>query len=110
MDTAVTETRADHARAARLAPALAVAAFAVPVSAVVILATTHRWYPASDQAIIELRTWDVGSTASPLVGPFSRLGWNHPGPLLFWALAIPYRLLGASSSGLLLSAAIINTS
>src|SRR5690606_16195427 len=45
---------------------------------------------------------------TPLVGPYSRYGWNHPGPLLFWVMAVPYRLTGASSPSLLAAAAAVN--
>src|SRR5690242_12647411 len=62
----------------------------------------RTWYPAGDWAMIELRTLDVGTGHTPLVGPYSRYSWNHPGPLLFWLLAIPYRLTGSNPSGLLL--------
>ena len=32
-------------------------------------------------AVLNLRVDDVGRL-TPLVGPYSRFGWNHPGPLL----------------------------
>jgi hypothetical protein len=67
-----------------------------------------EWRPAGDWSVLELRTRDVGSTLTPLLGPYSRFGWNHPGPLLFWAFAVPYRLLGQSSSSMLLVAALVN--
>lgn len=66
------------------------------------------WRPAGDWSVLELRTRDVGSTLTPFLGPYSRFGWNHPGPLLFWAFAVPYRLLGQSSSSMLLVAALVN--
>src|SRR5207244_4933496 len=63
---------------------------------------------AGDQAIIELRTRDVGTWDTPLVGPYSRFGGNHPGPLLFWLYAIPYRLTGGASWSLLAAPGILN--
>ena len=36
----------------------------------------------------------TSSTTGLFVGPYSRYGWNHPGPLLFYVLAVPYKLLG----------------
>lgn len=66
------------------------------------------WHPAGDWSVLELRTRDVGSASTPLVGPYSRYGWNHPGPLLFWVLAVPYRLLGRSSASMMLGAALVN--
>jgi hypothetical protein len=81
---------------------------AAPVVAAGVTALSHRWMPAGDWAILELRVTDVGNAHTPLVGPYSRFGWNHPGPLLFWVLAVPYRLLGGSPTALLLGAAAIN--
>jgi hypothetical protein len=66
------------------------------------------WFPAGDWAVIETRVLDVGGAHTPLVGPYSRDGWNHPGPLLFWLLAVPYRLSGGHPSSMLLGAALVN--
>ena len=52
------------------------------------------WEPTSDFAVIEARVRDVGTSHTPLVGAFSRAGFDHPGPLEFWVLAAPYRLVG----------------
>jgi hypothetical protein len=57
---------------------------------------------------MELRIFDVGGPHTPLVGAYSRMGWNHPGPLPFWLLALPYRLLGARPVGMLLGAVAIH--
>jgi hypothetical protein len=70
----------------------------------------REWHPAGDWSVLELRTRDVGSALSPLLGPYSRYGWNHPGPLLFWTFAVPYRLFGQSSASMLLVAALVNAS
>ena len=43
-----------------------------------------------------------------LIGLYSRDGWSHPGPILFYLLAVPYRLTGGSSVGLQLGALLIN--
>ncbi len=42
------------------------------------------------------------------VGPYSRFGWNHPGPLLFYVLAVPYKLLGSRSIAMHITALAIN--
>ncbi len=60
-----------------------------------------------DTAGIELRTRDVGHHPV-LTGLWSRGDWNHPGPILFYLLSIPYRLTGSHSVGLQLGALIIN--
>jgi len=66
------------------------------------------WTPASDYAPIEVRVRDVFSTHPPVVGAHSRLGGNHPGPALFYVLAVPYRLLGSQPWSLLVSGALLN--
>jgi hypothetical protein len=65
------------------------------------------WHPAGDWAMTELRVIEVGTADTPLVGPYSRFSWNHPGPLLFWLYALPYRLIGGPSA-LLGAAALVN--
>jgi hypothetical protein len=93
----------------RLLPMLGLAALAIPVVTAAVVALTQLWLPPSDHGIIEVRVADVGGPMTPLVGAYSRLGWNHPGPMAFWLLALPYRLLGGSARGLLLGALVINT-
>lgn len=68
---------------------------------------TQPWAPVSDLALIELQVAEVfGRT--PLVGTYSRHGWNHPGPAMFWVLAIPYHLAGRHPAALLVGAALVN--
>ncbi|MGQ0825480.1 MAG: 6-pyruvoyl-tetrahydropterin synthase-related protein [Actinomycetota bacterium] len=45
------------------------------------------YLPTGDIALMDLRIRDVWSRDIPLTGPYSRLGWNHPGPLPFWLMA-----------------------
>jgi hypothetical protein len=68
---------------------------------------TRDWWPVADNASTWLRTWDVGTRHSPLVGPFSRLGFHHPGPMMFYLFAGPLRLLRGDPSGLLAGALAI---
>lgn len=91
-----------------IASVIFVAAVITPILWSGFAALSSHWHPAGDWAVLELKTRDVGTAVTPLVGPYSRYGWNHPGPLLFWVLALPYRLSGGSSSSLLLSAAVVN--
>src|SRR5262245_4471263 len=65
---------------------------------------TRAWWPVADNAATWLRTWDVGTRHSPLVGPHSRLGFHHPGPMMFYVLAGPLRLHGGVPAGLLAGA------
>lgn len=55
------------------------------------------WRPSGDWAVLTMRVEDVGRH-TPLVGPYSRFGWNHPGPLMYWLLAFPYHLFGDRKS------------
>ena len=69
---------------------------------------TSDWLPIGDYRTLQLRVADVGGSETPIVGVYSRYQWNHPGPLLFYALALPYRLSGSSPIGLLIGALLIN--
>ncbi|HSJ90874.1 MAG TPA: hypothetical protein VK917_02325, partial [Ilumatobacter sp.] len=72
-------------------------------------ALTTAGATSGDIALIELRVRDVLSAHPPLVGAYSRYGWDHPGPLLFWLAALPYRLFGGGGHALRLTALLINT-
>jgi hypothetical protein len=50
----------------------------------------HPYLPVQDQAVLDLRVRDVWSFSAntPLTGPYSRFGWDHPGPLLYYLLAL----------------------
>jgi hypothetical protein len=83
------------------------AALVVPFVAALTNALDSPWAPASDWAIIERCVRNVGSARTPLVGAFSRLGYDHPGPLMFWFLAAPYRLMGREPDALLVGALLV---
>jgi hypothetical protein len=90
--------------------ALALTLLPLVVSAVAIGVKSGTGYLAqADIGLIELQTGDVGRRAV-LLGLYSRDGWNHPGPALFYALALPYRLAGNHSIGLVFGALLINGS
>lgn len=59
-----------------------------------IRALRSGWIPVSDSAVIALRSWDVLSAHSPLVGETTRLahGVYGLGPLQFWLLTLPVHL------------------
>ena len=59
----------------------------IPVLVVVFGRAGRAYLPTQDFAVLDLRVRDVWSGDLPLVGVYSRFGWNHPGPLLFWLLA-----------------------
>jgi hypothetical protein len=89
-----------------LAAAAAVAV--VLVVALLIRVLTWDWIAVGDFGTIRLRTLDVGGSHTPLVGVYSRWGWNHPGPMLFYLLAGPLRLTGGDGHGLLFGALLID--
>lgn len=59
-----------------------------PAVVAIVVIVGRPWHPADDLAIIDLRVRDVWSVHFPLTGLFSRPGWNHPGPAMFWFIAI----------------------
>ena len=65
------------------------------------------WHPSGDWGLLAMRIEDVGHV-TPLLGPYSRYGWNHPGPLLYWVLAVPYHWLGWSARSMLTATALLN--
>src|SRR5262245_10326443 len=56
--------------------------------------TGKRWFPVDDFAITDMRVRDVLSSNTPLTGLYSRPGWNHPGPMMFWLMAPLSKLSG----------------
>jgi hypothetical protein len=66
-----------------------------------------RYHAPGDFAAIELQIRDVGHHAV-LVGLYSRADWHHPGPMLFYVLALPYRLLGSNSAAVDAGAVVVN--
>lgn len=88
--------------------AVVVVVVASPIVAAALDLVGVEYRPGLDHAWIELRVFDVGGPDNPLVGPYSRIGANHPGPLVFYLLAPLYDVLGSSSAGLLSSAAVLN--
>jgi hypothetical protein len=74
-----------------------------------VIAWSREWTPSSDWASMEMRVRDVGSLRhGPLYGAWSRNDWAHPGPLVFYVLALPYRLLGADAGDLRAVTVLIN--
>ena len=85
------------------AAVVAGAALALPLVVLLVRALVDRDpSPAGDVSLIELRTRDVGTAHNPTLGSYGRYGFNHPGPLWFDVLALPYRLTGQLEAGVLL--------
>lgn len=89
----------------RLDP-LAAGAVVVPVVAMLVTAGLVRTGPWGDQAAIQLAT-DRAARFTQLLGPYSRFGWSHPGPLYFYLLAGPYRALGGGGRGLVVASVLL---
>ena len=87
---------------------LACVLLAVVVATFAWKAATLDWKAAGDLSVIRLRALDVGTSNTPLVGPYSRFQWNHPGPSLSFAFAPWARLFGNSGVGILIGAFVAN--
>jgi hypothetical protein len=83
----------------RLELAVGLAA-SLPIIVSTIEVIEAGWVPVGDDGLIAVSAYDVLSADSPLLGPWSS-GYSaivgepafHPGPLLFWLLALPARFL-----------------
>ena len=87
---------------------LASTALVLPLVVLAVRVVGHDWpNPGGDIALIELRTRDVGAH-TPLLGSYGRYGFNQPGALWFYALALPYRVLGSRYAGMQLGVIALN--
>lgn len=66
-----------------------------------------RYVLHGDYAALELATKFV-PTGRTLLGPYSRFGFNHPGPAYFFCLSPIYELSGRSSTALFSGACLLN--
>jgi hypothetical protein len=80
----------------------------VPFVAFLVWTLTTSNHSGGDIALTEIAVRDVGGAHTPLLGAYSRYRWHHPGPLLFYALAVPYRVLGRDGSALAAGAVLVN--
>src|SRR4029079_9742726 len=81
-------------RSSRRAVYLTAALVSVPFVVAIVSVIGQHWFPSFDQALSMLRIRAVGTKNTPLLGAWSRWGWSHPGPALFWVLAPFNRLFG----------------
>lgn len=81
-------------------------AVVVPVLAAAMSIVGRHWYPSGDHALEVLRIHDVATRHTPLLGAWSRWGWAHPGPALFYVLAPFERLFG--ETGVLVGMGLLN--
>lgn len=79
----------------------------VPILVAVVRVAGRHYVPIGDEASMLFRTQQVGTRSTPLVGVYSTRGWAHPGPILYYLLAVPYRLSGGSPVSLFIAAGLI---
>ena len=91
----------DLSRRQALVAAAMVVLVLVPFGASAVRAIHVQWIPSGDDALIGLRAHDVFTAERPLIGQPStshlygpEVGTAHPGPIEFYWLAVPLRLLG----------------
>src|SRR5438094_7655590 len=89
---------------------LAVVCVGLAILTIAIAALGRRAPPfreVSDGAVLEIYTLEA-LKGRLLVGPYSRFGWHHPGPLFFYAAAPWYWLSGRHTVGMQAGAVLIN--
>lgn len=85
----------------------------LPVIWAMLLGIAAGWWPIADEALTALSAWDVLHGHAPVMGPrtttdfASSIETHHPGPLLYYLLALPSYLAGGSPWGLLVGGALI---
>lgn len=83
---------------------VAAAIVVVGLARVATASGDHLWL-GGDQAVLALQVHEAMHFHA-LLGPYSRFGWSHPGPALFYAAA-PFYALGAGSSWSLALASVV---
>jgi hypothetical protein len=68
----------------------------LPMVAAWIVDHGHGYSPLGDEALIDLHVRDLLAGHLPALGPWSRYGWNHPGPALYYLLS-PFTLLSGKA-------------
>lgn len=101
-------TPARRAARATIVPAALVAIAISPLVVGSMAIAGETWVPMGDWASMVLRTSQVGTAETPLVGAYSLHGFAHPGPLHYWVGAGPYRLFGEDPRALLWTGALVN--
>jgi len=88
--------------------ALGIAALALlPFVVAIVTFAGNDYVPVGDIALTDLRVRDVFGSDIPLVGAYSRFGWNHPGPLPFWLLAPISAVFGAEGWATVVANAVV---
>jgi hypothetical protein len=85
----------------------------LPLLVAAVVLHDRQYFPVLDLAMTEFRVRDVFGRHTPLIGLPGRIGrfpeqGSHPGPLSFYLVAVPYRLLGSSAWAMLVGAIAVN--
>jgi hypothetical protein len=96
-----------HRRVDRLLVVIAAIVALAPVLTVALTRTGRHYLPTQDFAVLDMRVRDVWSTDIPLVGAYSRFGWNHPGPAMYWLIAPLSLLTGKAAWATLVGSALL---
>jgi hypothetical protein len=89
---------------------LTIAAATLPLLALLLVSLGRlgaTYSPDGDNALIEMHVRDI-LHHPVLVGAYSRSGWFHPGPALYYLLWLPYQIAWHASSSLIPAAVLIN--
>ncbi|HZU74646.1 MAG TPA: hypothetical protein VE990_17950 [Acidimicrobiales bacterium] len=78
----------------------------VPTVVLAVRAGLHPVGPWGDQAVIEVDT-RLAAGLHQMVGPYSRFGWSHPGPVYFYLLAPLWRLFGSGQAALAAASVVL---
>jgi hypothetical protein len=82
---------------ARVLPIVMGIVAVMPFVVAVVTRAGRDYVPVGDIALMDLRVRDVWSSNIPFVGAYSRFGWNHPGPVVYYLLAPVSGLFGGSA-------------
>jgi hypothetical protein len=78
-----------------------------PLLFLAIFMSFHGVHPHPDIEVLEIHILHAAH-GTQFLGPYSRFGWNHPGPAYFYTLLPLYKLSEQRTVGLYLGAVLIN--
>lgn len=85
----------------------------LPVLLAVVGGVRAGWWPIGDEALTAHSAWDVLHGHPPVMGPRTTTAYesgvetHHPGPVLYYLLALPSALAGGQPWGLVVGSALI---
>lgn len=85
----------------------------VPVLLAAIEGIRAGWWPVGDEALTALSAWDVLHGHAPVMGPRTTTAFetgietHHPGPVLYYLLALPLSVSSGQPWGLILGSVLV---